>query len=170
MIMMWQRRGQAAPAALVGVLLSMVLAAVVTDAVALLEMRQWGYRLAADAALQGTRGGMNYAAYVGGGEIWLNEDTATTIAENAVDTALSARGLTANCILVRVLYEPTGGSIPGFPPHGAAQQIGGTIWEADSPSVGVYLELPVDTVFLDVILGEAMVTHVFAAASIAQGL
>ena len=162
-----QLRGQAAPAALVLVLLAMVLAAVVTDAVALLEMRQRGYRLAADAALQGTRGGMDYAAYVGGGEIWLDEALATITAEKAVDAALSAQGLTANAVLVRVLYKPTGGSIPGFPPHAAAQQGGGMTWEATTPSVGVYLELPVETLFLSILIGGETVVHVFAAASVA---
>lgn len=160
-------RGQAAPSALVLVLLAMVLAAVVTDGVALLEMRQRGYRLAADAALQGTRGGMDYAAYVDGGEIWLDEAVATAVAEKAVDTALAAQGLTANTVLVRVLYRPTGGSIPGFPPHPAAQQNGGTTWEATAPSVGVYLELPVHTMFLNVLFGEESAVHVFAAASVA---
>lgn len=161
-------RGQSMPMALLLVLLLMAVAAVATDVTALLETRQRGYRLAADAALQGTRAGVDYSAYVGGGEIWLDAEVAEQEALRVVQTALLTQGVAGYQVQVRVLPAPTGGEIANFPPHAAAQQVGGTTWRLPAPSVGVYLELPVATLFLDVLLGTPTRVHVFAAASVAQ--
>ncbi|MCX6053628.1 MAG: hypothetical protein NTZ74_01700 [Chloroflexi bacterium] len=81
--------------------------------------------------------------------------------------SMSMRGVLDYLALVRVLPGPTGGSLEGFPPH--AVRLGESLgdWSSSEPAVGVYLEVPVRWMLLDVFGIEEKRVRVFAAAGVA---
>jgi hypothetical protein len=162
-------RGQVALSAIVLVMLLLVLAGVLVDALHLAAVRHRAYQVAADAALQGTRAGVDYGAYVAGGAVRLDETTARDRALSVVAQEAPMWGMDDYTVQVAVLPGPGEGAIAGFPSHPNAQQVGGTTWTADSPAVGVYLEAAVRTFFLGWFNGNAPIpVHAFAAAQVEE--
>ena len=154
-----ERRAQTMASGVLVILLLLVTAATVVDGLHLLTTRQRSLEIASAAALQGTSRGRDYAHYLATGQIALDVGTARDEAIGAADAALAALGLSGFTIQVEVLDAPGGGSLPGFPP--------GQTWTEVEPAVGVYLEVPVQTVFVHMISGDSAVTlHVFAAAGV----
>lgn len=149
-------RGQATLAAVVAVLLLMLAAGALVDGLNWVVVRHQALRIAQDAALQGVRAGLDYEAFVYGGEIRLDEAAAR---ERALAVVAEEAPWADYQVRVAVLPGPQGGTATGFPPHPNA---GPSPWTADRPAVGVYLSVPVET-FLLGFLGGAEV-HVFAAA------
>ena len=154
-----ERRAQTMASGVFVILLLLVTAATVVDGLHLLTMRQRCLEIASSAALQGTSRGRDYAHYLVTGQIALDVITARDEATGAADAALAALGLSGYTIQVEVLAAPGSGSLSGFPP--------GQTWMETEPAVGIYLEVPVQTVFLHIVNGSSAVTlHVFAAAGV----
>lgn len=159
MRLLLERRAQTMASGLIAILLLLVTAATLVDGLHLLTTRQRCLEIASAAALQGTSRGRDYAHYLATGQIALDVVTARDEATCAADAALTALGLSGYTIQVEVLDMPGGGSLSGFPPD--------QTWTEVEPAVGVYLEVPVQTVFLQMINGGSAVTlHVFAAAGV----
>ena len=154
-----ERRAQTMASGVLVILLLLVTAATVVDGLHLLTMRQRCLEIASAAALQGTSRGRDYAHYLATGQIALDVVAARDEATRAADAALTALGLSGYTIQVEVLDAPGGGSLSGFP--------AGRTWMETEPAVGIYLEVPVQTVFLHIVNGSSAVTlHVFAAAGV----
>ncbi len=164
---MREQRGQAAPSAVVVVMLLMALAGALIDGLHILAVRHRAYRVAADAALQGVREGADYNAYVSTGTLCLDPDAARSKAEDAVAKAAAAWGLDDYVLQVEVLPHAGGGAVPGFPPHPNARQGDGSSWQTEGPAVGVYIEADVGAFFLGWFNDNTPITiHAFAAAAI----
>jgi hypothetical protein len=69
---------------------------------------------------------------------------------------------------VRVLPGPTGGSISDYPPNPVRSGAGLGSWSSSEPAVGVYLEVSVNWVMLDVLGNQPKTVRVFASAGVAQ--
>ena len=153
------RRGQTFASGVVAVLLLIAVAAALVDGLHLLSMKQRCLEVASAASLRGASRGRDYAYYLATGQIALDRSAAQTEAFDAAAAGLSGLGLSGYTIQVEVLDAPGGGSLAGFPP--------GRTWSETEPAVGVYLEVPVDTVFMQAINGGSpVVLHVFAAAGV----
>jgi hypothetical protein len=159
--------GQVAPAALVLILTLLAVGAVLTDGLHLLDARHRAYRVASDAALQGTRAGADYASYVTAGAVRLDAVAAGDAARDVVAGEMAEWGQDAYTVTVEVLEG--GGTVLDFPSHPNASQVGRTEWQSSEPAVGVYLEVPIDTLLMGA-LGLDAVTevHAFAAAGLSE--
>lgn len=153
------KQAQIIVAGVVAVLLLIVVVAALTDGLHLLSVRQRCLEIASAAALRGTSAGRDYSGYLATGQIGLDVIAASDEAANAADAALMAMGLSVYTIHVEVLDAPGGGSIANFPP--------GQTWTESKPAVGVYIEAPGDTIFMQAVIGAPVTLHVFAAAGVA---
>ena len=77
--------------------------------------------------------------------------------------ALAQRGISVYSCDVRVITDPAGGTIPGFPPLAQANLDGGAM-RLTGPGVGVYLEFSFPTAWLGIVDRHAYQVHVFSAA------
>ena len=162
-------RGQAIAAGIMLVMLFVMIAGAVYDVYKLTATRAWAYRIVGKAALAGVQGGRDFSYFMSTGNIALNASVAESVATDFAQYALSARGLGSYTLEIEVLPWPGGGTVGGFPPVARANQFGGTTWTAPEPSVGVYLAVPVDTVFFGLVNGGGPVdVHVFAAAGVVE--
>ena len=153
------RRGQTFASGVVAVLLLIAVAAALVDGLHLLSIKQRCLEVASAASLRGASRGRDYAYYLTTGQIALDRSAAQIEAFDAAAAGLSRLGLSGYTVQVEVLDAPGGGSIAGFPP--------GQTWSDTEPAVGVYLEVPVDTVFMRAINGGSrVVLHVFATAGV----
>ena len=162
------QRGQTTIAAALLVMVLLLVAAGLTDTYILLETRAWARRVAEDAAVVGASAGRDWDGFVANGEMTLIQATAYTAALDALQDGLDQRGMTAYAADVRVLPNSGGGTITGYPPLERADMFGSSDWTANEPAVGVYLSLPVETVFFGLVNGgQPVEAHVFAAAGVA---
>ena len=149
-------------------LLFVAIAGALVDIYRLFAARNWAYTVAQEAALAGASKGRDWSAIISGGEIRLMQSTAETVAENLVVAEMSARGIHGYAMDVRVLPDPAGGSVTGYPPRPV--RLGNNLgnWTSDEPAVGVYLVVPVDWLLLDRIGIIGKTVSAFAAAGVAQ--
>jgi len=167
--MIADRRGQAIAAGIMLVMLFVMIAGAIYDVYQLTATRAWAYRIVGKAALAGVQGGRDFSYFMSTGNIALNTVVAESVATDFAQYALTARELSDYTLEVEVLPWPGGGTVGGFPPVARANQFGGTTWTAPEPSVGVYLAVPVDTVFFGLVNGGGPVNvHVFAAAGVVE--
>jgi len=146
------------------VLLLVVAAAV--DIYRLQETRNWAYRAAEAAALSGATLGQDLSTVYTAGQPRMDPATSAYEAEQTLLDTLSRHNTTGATHQIEVLEW--GGTISNYPPVSRADLWGATDWTATEPSVGVYLEVPVETHLLGLALGGGPVTvHAFAAASLA---
>ena len=159
--------GQTTAAAMLAVLVLVVLAAGGVELARLYSLRLWAYRAAEAAAVTGAALGRDYAAYIAGGEISLDEAAAFAAAEETLREELDAKGVSALASYdIRVHADNKPGLYPGFPPVAHAGMIPGD-WAPTAPAVGVYLELRIMPVMYGWINGNAPIPlRVFAAASV----
>ncbi|MBN1937195.1 MAG: hypothetical protein JW934_21225 [Anaerolineae bacterium] len=143
---------------IIAVLLLIAVSAALIDGLHLLTLRQRCLEIASAAALQGISRGRDYAYYLVTGQIALDAVTARDEATNAADAALTALGLSGYTIRVEVLDAPGGGSVADFPP--------GQTWTESQPAVGVYLDVPGSTLFMQAVTGAPVALRVFAAAGV----
>lgn len=157
--------GQAAALAALLVLLLAVLAGGMVDLYRLQETRNWVYRAAEAAALAGVAVGRDFGEYVDSGQVRVDPTLALAAAEETLQMALAWRGATNAVYEIRVLEY--GGATPGFPPVARADLWQAGDWTSDEPAVGVYLEVPVETMLLGLVAGDGSVrVHAFAAAGV----
>ncbi len=156
--------GQVALAAVMAVALLVVIAAALTDGLYLLVQKAHVQQVASSAALKGASVGRDWWWYTRTGQMRLDGPLACATAEAEVEAELGI-----DCVCVdsptadpcQVMALEEGGTVDGFPP--------GASWASAEPAVGVYVALPVDTVFLGFLLGSSQVTvHVFAAAGVPE--
>ena len=173
---LWNREGYSAGQATAGgvvfIMIIILTAAVLVDVFHLMQVRNFAYGLAADAALVGASLGRDFTGYYEQphrGELWLDEHEARIAAENHVAEEMAAHGITDYYVQVEVITSPHGGTIPHFPPVPRASLAGITHWTTDEPAVGVYLAIPVDTNLLGLVNGGGPVTvHAFHASKVTR--
>ena len=166
--MIRDHRAQSAVWGLLALLVLIALAAGLVDLYRLYAARNWGYALAQEAALMGASIGRDFSAVTAGEPVGLDEGIASGQAQQIVQAAMADRGLTDYQLDVRVLPDPAGGSIPGFPPRPV--RLGPSLgeWHSDEPAVGVYLSFPVKWLLLGQIGVVEKSVSVFAAAGVGQ--
>jgi hypothetical protein len=166
--MIWERKAQSAVWGVVAMLVFIAIAAGLVDIYRLYAARNWAYAVAQEAAMTGASRGRDWTALLSDSAIRLNAATAQTEAEQIVQQEMAARGITGYVSEVRVLPDAAGGSVTGFPPRSVRLGAGMGSWSSDEPAVGVYLEVPVNWVMLDMLSTSLKTVRVFAAAGVAQ--
>jgi hypothetical protein len=183
------RRGQVLVLAIVIVFLFFLVAVALIDVYHLLEARNWGYRVAQQAALAGASGsGGNWVVFqptvdpmaptatpgepgcIDPVRIELDPDQAHASAESMLVNEMSARGFVSGDYTydIRVLWQNDGGTEFGFPPYPV--RLGGAAgdWSTANPAVGVYLSFDVHTFMMSVVGRSTVTVRVFAAAEASQ--
>lgn len=183
-----RRSGQILALAVVIIILFILVAAVLIDVFQIEEARNWGYRVAQQAALAGTSGGRDWTYFqptldptaetptprpdgcVEPGRIRLIEATARSDALDALDREMAARGMVVGSYtaIIEVLPDPDGGTVTGFPPEPVRLGASRGTWITDNPAVGVYLTFPVYTFFMSFVGRDSVNVSVFAAAEASQ--
>ena len=166
--MLQDRRGQLAVWGFLCMLIFIALCAGLVDIYRLYAARNWAYTLAQEAALSGVSNGRDWLAVLAQGELCLDAHTAKNETEQVITAEMNARGISGYRVLVQVLPNPDGGVVPGFPPRAVRLGSGMGDWSSDEPAVGVYLEVPVSWVLMDLLHVADKSVHVFAAAGVAQ--
>jgi hypothetical protein len=181
-------RGQILILAVVVFFLFFLIATVLIDVYTLFEARNWGYRVAQQAALAG-------ASYTTSKWTFIQPtvdpavDTPTPNpngcvdpmrvqldaieAESAANEMLNRELATRDDVVVlvrevEVHFQTNGDTTYAWPPGGVRLGVSDVDWTTDNPAVGVYLSFHVDTFllsFLGITPGDI---HVFAAAEAAQ--
>lgn len=149
-------------------LVFIALAAGLVDIYRLYAARNWAYTVAQEAAMTGASRGRDWSSLSTDGNISLDPTLAKNEAQTMVTSQMSARGISSYVIDVRVLPDATGGSVDGYPPRPV--RIGSSMgnWNSNEPAVGVYLEVPVSWLMLDMLHTQEKTVRVFAAAGVAQ--
>jgi flagellin-like protein len=147
--MIHERKAQSAVFGLLIILVLVVVAAGLVDIYRLYAARNWAYTVAQEAALTGASQGRDWAYVAATGNIRLTSELAASQAQQIVSAEMSARGVSGYTLDIRVLPDPTGGSIAGYPPRPV--RLGSSLgnWSADEPAVGVFLNVPVNWLLLD---------------------
>lgn len=166
--MIHDRRAQSAVWGFLAMMVFIAIASGLVDIYRLYAARNWAYIVAQEAAMAGASRGRDWSAVAWDGQMRLNEAIAQDEAEKLVTAEMTARGITDFSMDVRVLPEPIGGTITGYPL--SPVRIGGGLgdWSSDEPAVGVYLEVPVNWLLLDRLNISMKTVRVFAAAGVAQ--
>ncbi len=166
--MIRDRRGQSAVWGFLAMFVFIAIASGLVDLYRLYAARNWAYSVAQEAAMAGASRGRDWSAITVDGQMRLNAAIARDEAERLVTTEMTARGITGYTMDIRVLPDPGGGSIPGYPlsPVRLGNSLGE--WQSDEPAVGVYLEVPVNWLLLDRLNIAVRTVRVFAAAGVAQ--
>ena len=164
--------GQIVVLASILIIIFIGLAAAMIDVYVLLDARNWGYRASQQAALAGVSQGREWGGLTTGtgcvGSLSLNETTAYDAAVDFVQREMDLRGLTTYTYDVRVLPDPSGGSVADFPLRTVRLGSGMGTWTSTEPAVGVYLSFPV-TLFLIPVFGlDVSQIYVFAAGGVNQ--
>ncbi len=164
----YRERGNTTAAGILATLVFLLISAGLVDLYNVQAARDFAYQAASDAALRGVSKGRDWGALYSGGQLALDKSVAEREARSGLSAALAARGITAYTADVRVLPDPGGGTVPGFPPVPWASQKGSSAWTATEPSVGVYVEIPVNVTFFGWVDGSgSLILHAFAAAGVA---
>jgi hypothetical protein len=166
--MIQDRRAQSAVWGLLTVIILIAIAAGLIDIYRLYSVRNWAYSVAQEAAMTGASRGRDWSTVISSGDIHLNPDTARQEADHTVAVEMNNRGISDYQEDIRVLPDPGGGEIAGFPPRPVRLGLGRGHWTSSQPAVAVYLSLPVDWVILDSLGIVPKSVSVFASAGIAQ--
>jgi len=138
------------------------------DIYRLYAARNWAYSVAQEAALAGASRGRDWSAVLNTGFIELDQAVASREAEIVINSAMQARGITGYVASIRVLPDPFGGTVSGFPPRPVRLGEALSDWSSNEPAVGVYLEVPVQWTILNSFGIDLKAVRVFAAAGVAQ--
>ncbi len=166
--MIRDRRAQSAVWGFLAMMVFIAIASGLVDIYRLYAARNWAYSVAQEAAMAGVSRGRDWSSIAVDGQIRLNEVIARDEAEKLVTAEMTARGISGYGMDVRVLPEPTGGTIAGYPVMPVRLGSGLGDWICNEPAVGVYLEVPVDWLLLDRLNISLKTVRVFAAAGVAQ--
>ena len=166
--MIRDRRAQSVVWGFLGILLCIATASGLVDIYRLYAARNWAYNVAQEAAMAGASRGRDWSSLVADGNLRLDPNVSSMQAQAVIDSAMSSRGITAYIKDVRVLADPGGGSIAGYPPRPVRLAGGAGNWSSSEPAVGVYLEVPVNWLMLDMLNLDEKTVRVFAAAGVAH--
>jgi hypothetical protein len=185
-------RGQILVLGVVIFFLFFVVAVVLIDVYTLFEARNWGYRVAQQAALAGASGTpTKWVVYQPTATIDPMVDTPTPGAPGCIDPVhielyydeaydaaetmlfreMGSRGYAypgGYEYDIRVLPNYDGGTIVNYPTIGVRLGESRGDWDARNPAVGVYISFPVETFLLSVLGITPGRVHVFASAEAAQ--
>ncbi len=166
--MIAEKKGQTAVWGLLILLVLIAIASGLVDIYRLYAARNWAYSAAQEAALAGASRGRDWNALMVGDEIRLDSTTAKTETERILIAEMASHRISGYTMDVRVLPDAGGGSIAGFPPRPV--RLGDNLgeWSSSEPAVGVYLEVPVDWLMLDMLNIQGKTVRVFASAGVAQ--
>jgi len=149
-------------------LVFIAIASGLVDIYRLYAARNWAYSVAQEAAMTGASRGRDWSSLMVDGNVRLDPDISNAQAQGVIDSAMSSRGVATYVKEVRVLPDPGGGSIAGFPPQPVRLASGAGSWNSSEPAVGVYLEVPVNWLMLDMLNLNEKTVRVFAAAGVAH--
>jgi hypothetical protein len=149
-------------------LVFIALAAGLVDIYRLFAARNWAYTVAQEAAMAGASRGRDWSTLMVDGNIRLDPTISREAAETLLTAAMLDRGIDTYVLDVRVLSDPGGGTIAGYPPRPVRLGSGMGNWTSDEPAVGVYLEVPVNWLMLDMLNLQEKKVRVFAAAGVDQ--
>jgi hypothetical protein len=166
--MIWERKAQSAVLGLLTILVLVIIAGGLVDIYRLYAARNWAYSVAQEAALTGASQGRDWAYVAATGGIRLTTMLAISQAQQVVTAQMITRGISGYTVDIRVLPDPTGGTIPGYPPRPVRLGNSRGYWSTDEPAVGVYLTLPVDWLILDSFGIAEKSISVFASAGVAN--
>lgn len=166
--MLTDHQAQSAVWGLLTILVLAAIAGALVDIYRLYAARNWTYAVAQEAALAGASRGRDWSAVASGGKIGLTATAAQSEAQSLVTMEMAARGVSQFSMDIRVLPNPTGGSITSFPPSPVRLGAGLGAWSSNEPAVGVYLEVPVSWLLLDMLGTQAKTVRVFASAGVTQ--
>ncbi len=138
------------------------------DVYRLLEVRNWAYSVAQEAALTGASYGRDWSSLMVSGGIRSDPTSAQSKAESLVRSEMSYRGISNYSMDIRVLPDPGGGEIDGYPALPTRLGVGRGDWNSNEPAVGVYLTIPVNWLILDSLGLVSKSVSVFASAGVAQ--
>jgi hypothetical protein len=164
--MIQERKAQSAVWGLLTILVLVIIAGGLVDIYRLYAARNWAYTVAQEAALAGASRGRDWAYVSATGNIRLNSGLAISQAQQVVTAEMNTRGVSGYIVDFRVLPDPAGGTIVGYPPRPVRLGNSRGDWSANEPAVGVYLTIPVDWLLLDSfgIAGKSI--SVFASAGV----
>ena len=166
--MIQDRKAQSVVWGFLAMLVFVAVAAGLVDIYRLYAARNWAYGVAQEAAMAGASRGRDWSSISSGGDMRLNAVVAKEETQKLVVAEMSARGISQYILDVRVLPDPTGGSVAGYPLHPVRLGTGMGNWSSNEPAVGVYLEVPVNWLMLDLVNAQVKTVRVFAAAGVAQ--
>lgn len=162
------RKAQSAVWGLLIILVLVVVAGGLVDIYRLYAARNWAYSVAQEAALAGASRGRDWNAVLTTGLICLDPAVASAEAQTIVHSAMQVRGISGYSATIRVLPDPFGGTVSGFPPRPVRLGPGLSEWSSPEPAVGVYLEVPVQWMILNSFGIDSKTVRVFAAAGVVQ--
>ncbi|NMB68841.1 MAG: hypothetical protein GYA20_08775 [Chloroflexi bacterium] len=166
--MIRDRRAQSAVWGFLGMLVFITLTSGLVDLYRLYAARNWAYGVAQEAAMAGVSRGRDWSSLMVDGHLRLDPDQASAQAHTVIDSAMSSRGITVYTKDVRVLPDSDGGSMAEYPPQPVRLASGAGNWSSSEPAVGVYLEVPVNWLMLDMLNLNEKTVRVFAAAGVAH--
>ena len=166
--MIRDRRAQSAVWGLLTILVFILIAAGLVDIYRLYSARNWAYSVAQEAALAGASRGRDWTYVAATGSIRLTPEIAASQAQQIITAEMNARGVSGYNADIRVLPDPSGGTITGYPPRPVRLGNGRGDWSTNEPAVGVYLTIPVEWLLLDRIGIIEKSVCVFASAGVAQ--
>ncbi len=165
--MLRNNRGQDLAVGFLAVMIFVLTAAGLADLTRLVVTRNFADRVAYEAALIGVSRGRDWNYAVSNGVLRLTSATAQTEAQSAVASMMSQAKISTYSVDVRVLPDPTGGTITGFPPVASAAAFDSANWTSSRPAVGVYVVIPMTTYLFGMVNGGAAVdVHAFGAAEV----
>jgi hypothetical protein len=164
---MRDQRGQIMIAGAIFLLILILVAGGLLDVYRLQEARDWAYRAAEAAALNGAARGRDFAPIYSGGSPRIDPGVGWAAAEETLQAELVQRGLTGATYQIEV-SEWGGDTLAGFPPVARADLWNAADWQPTAPSVGVYVELPIETFLLGLTHQGVVTVHAFAAAGLGR--
>jgi len=166
--MIRDRRAQSAVWGFLGMLVFIAIASGLVDIYRLYAARNWAYSVAQEAAMAGASRGRDWSSFMLDGSVRLDPDRSSSQAQAVIASAMNSRGVALFVQDVRVLADPDGGSIAGYPPQPVRLASGAGNWNSSEPAVGGYLEVPVNWLMLDMLNLDEKTVRVFAAAGVAH--
>jgi len=162
------RRAQSVVWGFLSMLVFIALAAGLVDIYRLFAARNWAYTVAQEAAMAGASRGRDWSSLMVDGNIRLDPVISNEAAQTLLAAAMLDRGIDTYVHDVRVLPDPGGGAIAGYPPRPV--RLGSVMgnWNSDEHAVGVYQEVPVNWLLLDMLNLQEKTVRVFAAAGVGQ--
>lgn len=166
--MIRDRRAQSVVWGFLAIMIFVAVAAGLVDVYRLYAARNWAYGVAQEAALTGASRGRDWSSVTSGGMMRLNAATAKDEAQKLVVAEMAARGISNYYVDVQVLSDATGGIVSGYPPGPVRLGTGMGNWSSNEPAVGVYLEVPVNWLVLDMFNTQVKTVRAFSAAGVGQ--
>jgi hypothetical protein len=184
-------RGQVLVLAVIIILFFIFAVTALIDVYHLEEARNWGYRVAQEAAAAGASwSDTRWEIYqptvdpltptpgpgdcIDSVQVQLNKDEAMSATETLLQSEMFTRGFKIPHVDydydIEILPDVGGGTVvaPRYPTVRVRLGSDRGTWSASNPAVGVYISFPVSTFFMSIVGRGTVWIHVFAAAEVAE--